>query len=91
MAPFQRLTTVSALALATVLSTPTWAQVQVQSLAAPDLLTGKIYGDPHKLPCTVSGHVGGSSTDLEYVTTKKVAGFFAYPNNLYAYEKWQLK
>ncbi|WP_421733820.1 hypothetical protein [Cellulomonas sp.] len=39
------------------------------NLAAPDLLTGKIYGDPHKLPCTVSGHVGGSSTDLEYVTT----------------------
>ena len=29
--------------------------------------------------------------DLEYVTTKKVAGFFAYPNNLFAYEKWQLK
>ena len=29
--------------------------------------------------------------ELTYVTTKKLAGFFAYPNNLYAYEQWQLK
>ena len=28
---------------------------------------------------------------LTYVTGKDVAGFFAYPNNLFAYEQWQLK
>lgn len=43
MAPFQRLTTVSALALAAVFSTPApipaLAQVQVQTLAAPDLFS----------------------------------------------------
>ena len=43
MAPSKRLTTVSALALATLFSTPVfgpaWAQVQVQSLAPPDLFS----------------------------------------------------
>jgi ABC-type transport system substrate-binding protein len=29
--------------------------------------------------------------ELTYVSTKNLAGFFAYPNNLYAYEQWQLK
>jgi hypothetical protein len=39
MASFQRLTTVSALALAAAFSTPALAQVQVQALAAPDLFS----------------------------------------------------
>lgn len=29
--------------------------------------------------------------DQVFLTTKKVAGFFPYPNNLFAYEQWQLQ
>ena len=39
------------------------------SLGAADVVTGKIYGDPRKLPCTVQGQVGGTSATLAYKTT----------------------
>src|SRR3954451_19782269 len=39
------------------------------SLGAPDVITGKTYGDPHKLPCTVQGKVGGTSATLAYLST----------------------
>lgn len=36
------------------------------ALGAPDVITGQISGDPRKLPCTVGGTVGGTSTSLRY-------------------------
>ncbi len=36
------------------------------SLGAPDLVTGKIYGDPRLLPCTVQGSVNSAGTPLKY-------------------------
>ena len=36
------------------------------SLGAPDILTGKIYGDPRLLPCTVQGSVNAAGTSLKY-------------------------
>ncbi len=39
------------------------------ALAAPDLLTGKVYGSPAKLPCTVQGKVGAAGSTLRYQVT----------------------
>lgn len=39
------------------------------ALGAPDILTGKIFGDPSKLPCTVQGSVGAAGSTLRYNVT----------------------
>jgi len=40
------------------------------ALGTPDAITGKIYGDPHKLPCTITGAVGGVGTPRYDVTIR---------------------
>ncbi|MGY4642606.1 RICIN domain-containing protein [Cellulomonas sp. URHB0016] len=39
------------------------------ALGAPDAITGKIYGNPAKLPCTVQGRVGAATSTLRYVVS----------------------
>ncbi|NUU17656.1 hypothetical protein HP550_10400 [Cellulomonas humilata] len=51
------------------------AMSQVRSaLGAPDAVSGQIYGDPTKLPCTVQGKVNGSTATLSYEVTMMYFG-----------------
>lgn len=45
-------------------------------------LAGNVYGDPHKLPCTVSGTVGGASATLTYAV--QIAYFTVNPAGMNA-------
>lgn len=42
---------------------------QLRNANSPPDLSGKVYGDPTKLPCTVSGTVGGSTSTTTYAVT----------------------
>ncbi|MBO9556537.1 RICIN domain-containing protein [Cellulomonas sp.] len=42
---------------------------QVRSALGAADASGNVYGDPHKLPCTVQGHVGGAKATTEYKVT----------------------
>jgi hypothetical protein len=42
---------------------------QVRSALGAADASGNVYGDPHKLPCTVQGHVGGATSTTEYKVT----------------------